>query len=319
MTNFDAILILLTIITGLITLLDVFLWSKNRPKAAKVPAVINTSKSLFAVLSLILVIHALMTVPFIDFPLILLSATGISGLIYLVDVIFFSKKRQRQHKEMPLLIDYARSFFPILLIVLGIRSFVIQPFRVPTGSLEPTVLPNDFVLVNQFAYGLRFPVWNKKILSIGEPKRGDIAVFRYPVNPHLDYIKRVIGLPGDHIEYKNKTLTVNGQLMPQTFLDEGVDFEPPNSYVPVKLYQENLDGITHHIFRNPKVNNYETFDINVPQGHYFVMGDNRDNSLDSRAWGFVPEENLVGKAFLIWFSFGDDNYRIRWNRIGTTL
>lgn len=255
----------------------------------------------------------------IDFPLILVSTTLLTGLISLLDIIFLAPGRKRNNQEMPTMIDYARSFFPVLLIVLIIRSFIVQPFRVPTGSLEPTILPNDFVAVNQFAYGLRLPVLNKKIVNIGKPKKGDIVVFRYPVNPKLDYVKRVIGIPGDHITYKNKILTINGQEIKQQFLKTGIDFEPPGIYIPVDVKEEILNGIKYKILINKENNIAPDFETTVPEGQYFVMGDNRDNSIDSRYWGFVPEENLIGKAFLIWFSWDSTHYRIRWSRIGTKL
>lgn len=253
------------------------------------------------------------------FQLILVILTGFSGLIYLTDVLFIAKKRKKAEKKMPIAIDYARSFFPIFLIVLVIRSFIIQPYRVPTGSLEPTILPNDFVAVSQFAYGLRLPLTNKKILSIGEPKKGDIAVFRYPLDPHIDYIKRVIGTPGDHIIYKNRTLYINGKKLDQKFLRNSADFEPPNTYIPASVKQETINHVTHKILVWKKNGNMTEFDLIVPKGQYFMMGDNRDNSGDSRYWGFVPEKDLVGKAFIIWFSWNSRHYKVRWHRIGTKL
>jgi signal peptidase I len=255
----------------------------------------------------------------VNFPLILVIATFLTGLIYLIDVLLLAKRRKKSNKKMPWWVDYARSFFPVLLIVLVIRSFIVQPFRVPTGSLEPTVLPNDFVAVNQFAYGLRLPVLNTKILSIGEPKRGDIVVFRYPIDPKVDYVKRMIGVPGDHVVYKNKILTINGKEMSQRFLHKGMDFEPPDVYIPVDVKEEDLSGIKHEILVRREGGNWGRVDLVVPEGQYFVMGDNRDNSADSRYWGFVPEENLIGKAFLIWLSWDSTRHWVRWSRIGTKL
>lgn len=263
-----------------------------------------------------------------NFPLILLAATVISGLIYLCDVLFWAKPRKiAAHGKLPLLVDYARSFFPVLLAVLIIRSFIIQPFRVPTGSLEPTVMPGDFILVNQFSYGLRFPVWGWKFLSVGEPKHGDIVVFHWPVDPSKDFVKRVIGLPGDHISYINKVLYINGQEMPQTFVRTTTDSNGGNSGKwTVNVVEENFFGKKHQIYvcpitatncPNSTMQNF--YDLIVPAGHYFMMGDNRDDSDDSRFWGFVPEENLVGKVFMVFLSWDSTNHSIRWNRIGNSI
>ncbi|MBN2688990.1 MAG: signal peptidase I [Gammaproteobacteria bacterium] len=256
----------------------------------------------------------------VDFPLILTSLVLLSGVIYLIDVLFFVKKRKAKHIEKPgMIIEYARSFFPILLAVLFIRSFLIQPYHVPTGSLEPTILPGDFIAVNQFAYGLRLPVLHYKILSIGEPKRGDIALFRYPLDPSQIYIKRVIGLPGDHIVYRNKILRVNGKIISVKKIGTALDVEPGAMAIPVNKEQENLLGVKHDIFQW-KIGGYTgSVDTIVPKGHYFMMGDNRDASDDSRYWGFVPEQNLVGKAFAIWFSWNDVQDKVRWHRIGKLI
>ncbi|MBN1684149.1 MAG: signal peptidase I [Gammaproteobacteria bacterium] len=255
----------------------------------------------------------------IDFPLILVILTFLSGLIALIDLLFFAKPRKKTQRKIPIIFEYSRSFFPVFLFVLVIRSFVIQPFRVPTGSLEPTVLPGDFLLVNQFIYGLRLPVLNTKILNISEPKRGDIVVFRFPAKPSVNYVKRVIGLPGDHIIYKNKKLTINGKIVPQKFIKNGFDFEPPHEYIPVKIEQENLEEKKYHIQIRPKNGEDANYDFVVPDDAYFMMGDNRDNSGDSRYWGFVPEKDLVGKAFMIWMSWGGFQDWIRWHRIGNRL
>ena len=257
----------------------------------------------------------------IDFPTLLVILTLVSGMIALIDWIFFAPARQKKEEEVPLIADYARSFFPIFLLVLLIRSFIIQPFRVPSGSMEPTILPRDFVAVNQFAYGLRLPVLNKKILSIGEPKRGDIVVFRYPGDPHVDYIKRVIGLPGDHLIYQNKQLTINGKLIPQTYLKDGMDLESTSGFgnIPSTVFQEDLNGIKYLILQHTTGNQeLSKVDVVIPDHMYFMMGDNRDNSGDSRFFGFVPENNLIGKAFFIWLSWGNLTTEgfIRWSRIG---
>lgn len=253
----------------------------------------------------------------IDFPLILTILVLVSGLIALIDIIFFAPKRKRAgKKKKPILAEYSRSFFPVLLAVLLIRSFLIQPYRVPTGSLAPTILPGDFIAVNQFAYGLRLPVINYKILNIGEPRRGDIVLFHWPVKPSIIFVKRVVGLPGDHVIYKNKVLTINGKVASQTALGMALDVEPDDLAVPTRIKIENLLGVHHEIYVWPEGGLTKNFDIVVPQGEYFMMGDNRDRSDDSRDWGFVPEKNLVGKAFLIWMSWDSVNHKVRWHRIG---
>ncbi|OGT22246.1 MAG: signal peptidase I [Gammaproteobacteria bacterium RIFCSPHIGHO2_02_FULL_42_13] len=253
------------------------------------------------------------------FPLALVVLTFVSGVIWAVDKMFFACARKEIGKKEPGYVDYSRSFFPILLAVLVIRSFIIQPFTVPTGSLEPTVQPGDFLAVNQFAYGLRLPVINKKIVSISNPKRGDIVVFEFPADTRVDFVKRVVGLPGDHLVYKNKTLYINGQEMKQTGVGKGIDYEPPTMTFPVTIMQENLEGVAHNIQINPAKKDSYVYDIMVPKGQYFMMGDNRDGSEDSRFWGFVPERDLIGKAFFIWMSWDKQKHWVRWSRIGTWI
>lgn len=250
----------------------------------------------------------------VDFEKILFYATVIAGLIGLVDILFFAPRRKKDQK-MPIISEYARSFFPVLLIVFLLRSFIYEPFRIPTGSLEPTLQIGDFILVNKFDYGLRLPIIHKKILSIGEPKRGDILVFRWPPNPAVDFIKRVIGLPGDHVSYIDKTLYVNGQKIPQTFLKDTEAQGEDNSVWDAKEYNENLLGVNHKIILNPLRASRDYEDIIVPPNMYFVMGDNRDDSADSRYWGFVPAENMVGKGSVIWLSWNNQTKRLRWDQM----
>lgn len=254
-----------------------------------------------------------------NFELILFYATLITGLISLFDVLFLAKKRRRAavggEEEMPVIIDYARSFFPVLLIVFLLRSFLFEPFRIPSPSLEPSLLTGDFILVNKFDYGTRLPVVHTKLFGSGMPKRGDILVFRWPPNPSVDFIKRVIGLPGDKISYLNKEIYVNGEKIPQTFLkDVPVNFEGDKFVAQLKT--ENLLGVKHDIYVNPNRTTRDFHDVIVPAGNYFVMGDNRDDSADSRFWGFVPDKNIVGKAVMVWMSWDSQNYRVRFNRIG---
>jgi len=255
---------------------------------------------------------------YFDVPFFLTLAVLVCGLVVLVDVLFFAKKRPAAEVQ-PIVVEYARSFFPVLLLVLVIRSFIIQPYRVPTGSLEPTILPGDFIVVNQFAYGLRLPVLNTKIVEVGKPKLGDIALFRYPKEPSVIFVKRVIGLPGDHIVYKNKTLTINGVEMPQQSI--GMDLDPEDLFpAPVQVRLEKLSGgIEHKIFIKPGLREFEEVDVIVPANSYFMVGDNRDSSADSRVWGVVPEENLIGKAFGIWLSWDSPRTTVRWDRIGKKI
>lgn len=260
-----------------------------------------------------------------DFPFILVCLTAISGLIWLVDALIFARKRQPVYNAegklvLPMLAEYARSFFPVLFIVLIIRSFLFQPFRVPTGSLEPTVMPGDFLVVNMFAYGLRLPVWHHKVLNVAEPKRGDIMLFRWPVNQKMDFVKRVVGLPGDHISYINKVFYINGVEAKQTPVGSATDTDDSgvNSW-PVQVVEEDLGGVKHKIYLRADRPAEDFKDLVVPQGHYLMIGDNRDSSNDSRYWGFVPEQNIIGKALYTWLSWDTEHNRVRWERFGTKL
>src|SRR3990167_8916640 len=254
-----------------------------------------------------------------DFAFYLTLAVLMTGVITIIDMLFFAKRRRLKNQSTPLLMEYGRAFFPLLLLVWGIRSFVVQPYRVPTGSLEPTVMPGDFIAVEQFAYGLRLPVLDKKILAIGEPKRGDITLFRWPEDTKIIFVKRVIGLPGDHVVYKNKILYVNEKKIPQIFLRKTYDLGEFGNKRLVYEKEENLEGIKHNIYVQPVGGETKDYDLKVPRGYYFMMGDNRDNSDDSRQLGFVPEKDLVGKAFGIWMSWDPVHRNIRWHRIGTSL
>lgn len=249
-----------------------------------------------------------------NFALILLILSIITGSIYLLDSCVWAKKRGPQQKPNRI-IEHARSFFPIFFVVLLLRSFLIEPFRIPSGSLEPTLLVGDFLIVNKFIYGFRLPVWEKKIISVSEPKTGDIIVFRWPPNPSFDYIKRVIGVPGDTVSYHNKILTVNGVEASQKFVQYTTDESSGNA---VAEYSENLNGVTHAIFRRAVVPAVD-FEVKVPAHSYFVMGDNRDDSADSRYWGLVGDEYIRGKAMLIWMSWNNKTYMVRWNRLGKII
>ncbi len=258
----------------------------------------------------------------IDFPFWLLTATFVSGLVVLIDKLYcryYYTKYKLPEPKLSKLIDYSRSFFPVLLLVLVLRSFLFEPFKVPTASLEPTVLPGDFILSNKFAYGLRLPVWGNKILELGKPKNGDIAIFKVPVDNKIWMVKRVIGIPGDKIDYVAKKLTVNGVAANYKSLGDSSDTNDGINFRPVEVFEEEIFGIKHKIFNNNTGHDLD-FHLTVPEGHYFMMGDNRDNSDDSRYWGFVPEYNLEGKAVLIWLSWDQFNWKnIRWSRSGTWL
>ena len=237
-----------------------------------------------------------------NFELILFYATLICGVISLFDIIFLASVRQKNNTEkMPIIIEYARSFFPVLLLVFLLRSFLFEPFRIPSGSLKPTLLVGDFILVNKFDYGVRLPVIHKKIYPVNEIKHGDIIVFRYPANPSVDFIKRVIGLPGDKISYINKVLYVNGKQMPQEFQKDTQDQGPDDTSWNVVQKQEDLFGIKHAIYQAPDRASDDLKDIVVPPGMYFAMGDNRDRSCDSRYWGPVEAKYLKGKAWFIYW------------------
>lgn len=249
-----------------------------------------------------------------NFALILVLLSFISGFIYLLDIVFWAKKRAPGQKPGRI-IEYSRSFFPVFFIVLLLRSFLVEPFRIPSGSLEPTLLVGDFVAVNKFGYGLRLPVLETKVVPISDPKTGEIAVFRWPPDPRYDYIKRVIGLPGDRVSYHNKTLTINGKEATKTFVEYTID---ESSGKQVSKYKENLNGVVHDIFIRSDVPSAD-FDVVVPEGNYFMMGDNRDDSADSRYWGFVPDAYLRGKAFLVWMSWNSKTDNLRWSKIGRPI
>ena len=270
-----------------------------------------------------------------DFSLIMLLALGVTGLIWTLDAVLAKPARMRaaarkaqmggtaeeiehaQKESLP--VEYARAFFPVILVVFLLRSFLVEPFRIPSGSMLPSLLIGDFILVNKYAYGVRLPVINKKVLDVGAPQRGDVMVFRFPGDPSLNYIKRVVGLPGDHIVYKDKKLYVNDTLMEQTALDSYSYSESDKHHTALRRLQEKLGGAVHDILLADGSDSMPK-DMTVPQGQYFVLGDNRDHSNDSRYWGTVPERNVVGKAFMIWFSWDFANGGgVIWNRIGDTI
>jgi signal peptidase I len=243
------------------------------------------------------------------FALILMISTLITGLIYLFD-LFFKFSNQQNNKALSKIIKVAKEFFPILLLVFVIRTFIVEPFKIPSGSMMPTLIAGDFIAVNKFSYGLRLPVFNKLIFETGSPQRGEVFVFHYPKDPSIDYIKRVIGLPGDHIKYENKKLFVNDVAVSQTYTGIYKYSLKQDLEVSAKEFVEDHGDFSHSILIHDIPS--ESVEFVVPDGHYFAMGDNRDNSSDSRVWGFVPDELLVGKAFVIWLNFSEPNRIGNW-------
>jgi signal peptidase I len=250
----------------------------------------------------------------INLALILTVLTLLTGIVVALDKLVWKTEeddsRQARPGALRTLVEYSRSFFPVLLFVLVIRSFIFEPFRIPSGSMMPTLLEGDFIFVKKYSYGLRLPVTETKVIETGEPKRGDVIVFRLPSDPSINYIKRVIGLPGDTVVYERHRLTING---------ERIDLSPgDDDSWNVPLFVEDLDGRVHDILvTNPEYSTRDNTYV-VPEGQYFVMGDNRDRSKDSRFIGAIPEEFLVGEAVRIWMHFVPWNMP-DWGRIGDKI
>ena len=286
-----------------------------------------------------------------NFALLLFLATLVTGIYWLAERFYFLPQRQKaaalletqaaQRREeltrmgisqvddnltqardrilaQPWWLDWTAGLFPVIIAVFFLRSFLFEPFKIPSGSMIPTLLVGDLILVNKFHYGLRLPVLNTKITKGSKPERGDVMVFRYPPKPSLDYIKRVVGLPGDEVAYLNKRLTINGQEIKTTAVTEFFDEDVMRYF---KQYEETLGAHQHRLlndderpafvpgaddfaFKQNCLYSIQGVVCKVPEGHYFMMGDNRDNSMDSRYWGFVPDKNIVGKAFFVWMNFG---------------
>lgn len=258
-----------------------------------------------------------------NFPLIMLILLLITGSIALLDRIVLQPRRT-PGDQGPWWVEYPKSFFPVILVVFCLRSFLVEPFKIPSGSMIPTLLVGDFILVNKYTYGIRLPVANVKLMDINTPQRGEVMVFRYPVDPSMDYIKRIVGVPGDIVTYRDKQLSVNNipvRMEPNgeyTYVESGLKF------VYSRSYTESLGNHRYNVLINPQEKdsiqlgsvlpfphhencsyNDRGFTCKVPPGNYFAMGDNRDSSSDSRYWGFVPDQNIVGKAFMIWWNFND--------------
>lgn len=274
----------------------------------------------------------------LNFPLILVLATAITGLLVLLDRLWLAPGRRRAQANYqqqvdavnpltleklgkePVLIEYSRSFFPVLAVVLVLRSFLVEPFQIPSGSMKPTLEVGDFILVNKFAYGIRLPVLDTKIIPVGDPERGDVMVFRYPNDPRINYIKRVVGLPGDRVAYVDKQLFINGEQVRTELVEQLQDDEVPAGHplqamARVDVVREWLGEDEHRIRLKNLAQPVLPQEWLVPEGHYFMVGDNRDNSNDSRfwndpqmpqqLWGMVPDNYIVGKAFAIWMHWPD--------------
>lgn len=276
-----------------------------------------------------------------DFSLILFVALVITGLIWLWDRLFSARHRlvtavvsdapmqeentigdgtQVVQKE-PIIVEYAKAFFPVLLLVFVLRSFIVEPFRIPSGSMLPNLFIGDFILVNKFSYGARLPIVHTKLFGDSIPERGDVIVFRFPHDEKVNFIKRVVGTPGDVIVYDKKQLTINGEVIPLSEQAQYTFDQPGKKHLRATRFSEELGDSVHDVLIDTTSNsNRQPPEYRVPEGHYFVMGDNRDQSNDSRFWGFVPDKNVVGRAFLIWFNWDTKNgFDIKWDRIGNTI
>lgn len=251
-----------------------------------------------------------------SFELILVIITAITGVITYVDRLVWRPKRLRAvaTEKEPVLIEYARSLFPVFLVVLILRSFIIEPFRIPSGSMYPTLEIGDFIAVSKFSYGVKLPVTQTTIIPISDPERGDVVVFAYPNDPAVDYIKRVVGLPGDEITYVGRTLFVNGEAVKQEPVGKYLGSDSGAVMDGANLVKETMsNNHSYNVLLDMDKSSRDMSTIVVPEGHYFMVGDNRDHSNDSRFWGFVPEKNLKGKAFGIWMNWDSG---IHWGRIG---
>jgi signal peptidase I len=354
-----ALLSWLAIPAGVLAIVDDWFFRPKRqiaaaPQPARDPPLVAFLYYALPILVLAAVIR-LLVAERLDFSLVLLLIAAVTGVIWLLDVAVFRRSRTAAARAAgkdpasipePGTVDYARSFFPVAVVVLVLRSFVFEPFRIPSDSMMPTLLDGDFIIVNKYAYGLRLPVVNRKVVEIGEPQRGDVVVFRFPQDPSINYIKRVVGLPGDHVQVRNDLLIINGE--PVKTVDRGLYDD--GCYQGMRLAEEHLGEHVHEMMYCPTPGDIgveplpgcnrkqsrsyvcvepeyvglpdrgDTPDLIVPPGRYLMIGDNRDNSADGRTFGYVPEDHLVGKATRIWFNW--DLQRSGgplWSRIGRRI
>jgi signal peptidase I len=255
----------------------------------------------------------------------------VTGGIWAFDAMVLARRRRaavathagaesparREAPPEPKVVEYAKSFFPVFLVVFLLRSFLVEPFRIPSGSMMPTLLIGDFILVNKFSYGIRLPVVDRKMVELGDPERGDVVVFRYPEDPSTPFIKRIVGLPGDVVEYRDKTVYINGEVADQVRAGTYTGTGSGVTMNGASFRREALGGSEHSILVMEGMPGLSGRAV-VPEGHYFVLGDNRDNSRDSRYWGTVPDRNLIGKAFTIWMNW-DGRHGPDWSRIGRSI
>lgn len=283
--DFPLILVILTFATGLIWGADRLIWYPRRKEATNTGPVPGLQQEDVA------------------------GLTGKANYSSNSSSEVSSSKEDERDIDEPWLVEISRSFFPVLAIVLVLRSFLVEPFQIPSGSMLPTLLVGDFILVNKFSYGIRLPVVGTKVVELNDPERGDIMVFRYPVDGKTNYIKRVIGVPGDTISYRNKTLYIN---------NKQVDERHVANLPPLQLFEEQLGEVSHQIYKSSRSRPGQgEGEWVIPAGHYFMMGDNRDNSNDSRYWGLVPDEMVVGKAFAIWMHWESLTSIPSFSRVGS--
>jgi len=328
-STLELVLLAVTAILALVALVDDMVLAPRRRLQSAQPVAVTTGMRVVQIGFLVLFVRMMYSMikrSALDFSFVLVVALALCAVFWFVDRFFLRPQRlalAKQHAKpqpeaeaLPTTVEYAVSFFPVILVVLVIRSFLLEPFRIPSDSMMPTLFDGDFIFVNKYAYGLRLPVTNTKIVEIGTPSRGDVIVFRLPTDPSINYIKRLVGLPGDHVVVRNNQVFINGSPMQQTLDGK---YSDTHGYFEAQLANEQLGEVKHTVMftQDRNATNYEA---QVPAGHYFFMGDNRNNSQDSRfpQVGFVPEQNLVGRAVRIWMNWRGNEMPV-WSRIGTKI
>jgi len=328
-TALEILLLMATAVLGVIAMFDDLWLAPRRRLQSAQPAPVAAWMRIVQIGFLILFVRMMYQMikrSALDFSFVLVVAAGFCGFVWLVDHFFLRPQRlalaARQSKPqtdaevVPTTVEYAVSFFPVIVVVLIIRSFLLEPFRIPSDSMMPTLFDGDFIFVNKYAYGLRLPVTNTKIIEINSPQRGDVIVFRLPTDPSINYIKRLVGLPGDHVQVRDNRVMINGSLLP---LKLDGKYSDTHGYFEAQLATERLGEVDHTVMFTQDRSSTD-FEAQVPAGHYFFMGDNRNNSQDSRfpQVGFVPEQNLVGHAVRIWMNWRAQDMPV-WSRIGTKI